>query len=76
MQFGAEIGAGDQLAEARQETGQRLARPGRRDQQDIAACLRGPQHIQLVLTRLPAAAAEPATNRIWQGIRQAGSRCG
>ena len=44
----------------RQETGERLACPGRRDQQDAAAGARFFQKRQLMRARCPAAAGKPA----------------
>ena len=53
----------DQLGQGRQEAGQRLARPGRRDQQRAAPGARRGQHLELVPARRPALGREPVGDR-------------
>ena len=59
----------DQLGEAGQEAGQRLPRPGRRDQQRALPGPRRRQHFELVPARRPALAGEPADQRLGQAVR-------
>ena len=62
MQAGARIGR--QLYERRQESGERLAAAGRRDQQHaFAGCCRI-QHGELVRPRLPSARGKPGSE-VW-----------
>jgi hypothetical protein len=65
---GARLGlaAGGELGQARQKTGQGLARPGRRDQQHRASGCGLCQQFELMRARLPAAAGEPAKERLGQ----------
>ena len=51
--------AARQIDQAGQEAGQRLAGPGRRDQQRVAPALHRRQHFQLMRVRRPAPAVEP-----------------
>ena len=55
-----------QIDEARQETGQRLAGAGRRDEKDRGACLGSAQKIDLVGPWRPAMACEPGKKAIRQ----------
>ena len=55
-----------QLHQARQESGQRLAAAGRRDQQHRAAGARLRQQFELMRARRPAAAGEPAREEFRQ----------
>jgi hypothetical protein len=48
------------LADGREETGQRLARAGRGDEQRAAAAPRQLEHLELVTPRPPAFGLEPA----------------
>jgi len=57
-----------QLHQRRQEPGQRLAASGRRDQQHRAVLPRLLEQFELVRARLPAAAGEPAEERLRQQI--------
>jgi hypothetical protein len=56
----------DQVGERRQESRQRLARAGRRDEQRVAPGARGIQHVALVAARRPAPGCEPAGQDGWQ----------
>jgi hypothetical protein len=49
----------DQFGQARDESCERLARAGGRDEQSMAACARGRQHIELITARSPALRREP-----------------
>ena len=49
-----------ELADRRQEAGQRLARAGRRDQQAAAPGPSEREHVELVAARSPSALGEPA----------------
>ena len=51
-----------EVADGRQETGERLARAGGGDEQGAVACPRRVEHLQLVPPRLPAPCREPAFN--------------
>ncbi len=60
--------------QAREETGQRLAGAGRRNQQRGAPCRGLCEQGKLVRTRLPAFRREPAGERLRQGSRHHGGR--
>ena len=68
------VGALDQLGERRQEAGQRLARPGRRDQQRAAPGPRRGQHFELVPAQRPALAGEPVGEDGGEGLGTVGHR--
>ena len=55
-----------QLDKRREKPRQRLARAGRRDQQHRAAGLRLGEQLELMRARRPAAAGEPARERLGQ----------
>jgi hypothetical protein len=58
----------DQLGQRRQEPRQRLARPGRRDQQRAPPGARRSEHFELVPAHDPALAGEPAGEDRGQGV--------
>ena len=60
-----------QIDKARQETAQRLAATGRRDQQGVLTAPGRLDHLQLVRTRRPAARGEPVGKPLWQHRRKA-----
>jgi hypothetical protein len=57
-----------QLHQRRQETRERFARAGRRDQQRRVAGLRGGEQIELVPARRPSACSEPAQEDVGQKL--------
>jgi hypothetical protein len=64
----------DQLAQARQEPRQRLARAGGGDQQRAAARAGGAQHVELVAAGRPPALREPAGDHRRQRVAALGAR--